>query len=48
MLMARRDETVQFYKLSDVVVKGVIRNKWRDVVTDALRESELRRRREST
>jgi TnpA family transposase len=34
MLKARRAETAKFYKLSDVVVKGVIRKKWRDVVIE--------------
>src|SRR5262249_13006968 len=34
MLKGRRDETTKFYKLSDVVVKGVIRKKWRDVVIE--------------
>lgn len=34
MLKAHRDEPTQFYKLSDVVVKGVIRKKWRDVVIE--------------
>lgn len=34
LLKAHRDETAQFYKLSDVVVKGVIRKKWRDVVIE--------------